>query len=79
MPLTQQQAIFIELLKPAPALIYKIKNTFRMHIILKVMKTTGETLSFSEKLMFDLHEFIHTLKLKSTERVDIDVDPLSFY
>lgn len=76
---TTTSNVYIELLKPAPALIYKIKNTFRMHIILKVMKTTGETLSFSEKLMFDLQEFMHSLKLKSTERVDIDVDPLSFY
>jgi len=71
--------IHIELLKPAPALIYKIKNTFRMHIILKVMKTTGDTISQSEALVNGLHEFTATLKLKSTERVNIDVDPLSFY
>ena len=71
--------IHIELLKPAPALIYKIKNTFRMHIILKVMKTTGDTISQSETLVNGLHEFTATLKLKSTERVNIDVDPLSFY
>ncbi len=76
---TTTENVYIELLKPAPALIYKIKNNFRMHIILKVMKTTGETLSFSENLMFELQKFIHALKLKSTERVDIDVDPLSFY
>jgi len=71
--------IHIELLKPAPALIYKIKNIFRMHIILKVMKTTGDTLAQSEALMKDLKEFTVMLKMKSTERVDIDVDPLSFY
>jgi primosomal protein N' (replication factor Y) len=71
--------IHIELLKPAPALIYKIKNIFRMHIILKVMKTTGETLAQSEALMRDLKDFTAALKMKSTERVDIDVDPLSFY
>lgn len=71
--------IHIELLKPAPALIYKIKNTFRMHIILKVMKTTGDTISQSEALVNGLHEFTASLKLKSTERVNIDVDPLSFY
>lgn len=71
--------IHIELLKPAPALIYKIKNIFRMHIILKVMKSSGENIHQSEALMKDLLEFTGNLKLKSTERVDIDVDPLSFY
>lgn len=69
----------IELLKPAPALIYKIKNTFRMHIILKILKTTGQTIADSESLIGSLRDFTDTLKLKSTERVNIDVDPLSFY
>ena len=43
------------------------------------MKTTGDTLAQSEALMKDLKEFTVMLKMKSTERVDIDVDPLSFY
>lgn len=71
--------IYIELLKPAPALIYKIKNTFRMHIILKVMKTTGDTISQSETLIKGLNEFTASLKLRTGERINIDVDPLSFY
>lgn len=77
--LNWESEIYIELLKPAPALIYKIKKIFRMHIILKVMKTSGENIHQSETLMQYLLEFTETLKLKSADRVDIDVDPLSFY
>jgi primosomal protein N' len=70
---------YLELLKPAPALIYKIKNTFRMHIILKILKASGQTAAESENMIHALKDFALGLKLKSTERVDIDVDPLSFY
>ena len=70
---------YLELLKPAPALIYKIKNTFRMHLILKILKASGQTASDSENMIHSLKEFTAGLKLKSTERIDIDVDPLSFY
>ncbi len=71
--------IYIELLKPAPALIYKIKNLYRIHVILKVMKSSSENILQSETLMQKLLEFTSKLKLKSSERIDIDVDPLSFY
>ena len=70
---------YLELLKPAPALIYKIKNTFRMHIILKILKASGQTANESENIIHALKDFTLQLKLKSTERVDVDVDPLSFY
>ncbi|MBZ0203094.1 MAG: primosomal protein N' [Ignavibacteria bacterium] len=70
---------YLELLKPAPALIYKIKNTFRVHIILKILKSSGQTSSESENLIHALRDFTGRLKLKSTERVNVDVDPLSFY
>ncbi len=70
---------YLELLKPAPALIYKIKKTFRMHIILKILKASGQTAAESENMIHALKDYTLQLKLKSTERVDIDVDPLSFY
>ncbi|MBE2216926.1 MAG: primosomal protein N' [Ignavibacteria bacterium] len=69
----------IDVLKPAQALIYKIKNTFRMHIILKIHKTSSEIIAASEDLMFELKGFSESLKMRSTERINIDVDPLSFY
>ncbi|HMT12694.1 MAG TPA: hypothetical protein PKA39_13845 [Ignavibacteria bacterium] len=69
----------IEVLKPAQALIYKIKNTFRMHIILKIHKTSSEIIAASEDMMFELKGFSESLKMRSTERINIDVDPLSFY
>lgn len=69
----------MELLKPAPALIYKIKNSYRMHIILKIMKSTNDTISLSTNMIKELYTLVEELKLKSTERVNVDVDPLSFY
>jgi primosomal protein N' (replication factor Y) (superfamily II helicase) len=69
----------IELLKPAPALIYKIKNSYRMHIILKIMKSTKDTISLSESMIKELNSLVEELKLKSNERINVDVDPLSFY
>lgn len=69
----------IELLKPAPALIYKIKNIYRMHIIIKIMKSTNDTVALSKNMIKDLYRFTKELKLKSSERVSVDVDPLSFY
>ncbi len=69
----------IELMKPAPALIYKIKNTYRIHIILKIMKSTKDTLAMSENMIKELYGFVNEMKIKSSERVSVDVDPLSFY
>ncbi len=69
----------IDVLRPAQALIYKIKNTYRMHIILKIHKTSSEIIAASEDLMFELKGFSESLKMRSTERINIDVDPLSFY
>ena len=69
----------IEILKPAPALIYKIKNSYRMHIILKILKSTNDTIALSENMIKELHRFTKETKLKSNERVSVDVDPLSFY
>lgn len=69
----------IGLMKPAPALIYKIKNIYRIHIILKIMKSTNDTIALSENMIRELYNFVTELKIKSSERVSVDVDPLSFY
>ncbi|MFI5211415.1 MAG: hypothetical protein ACHQIH_00910, partial [Ignavibacteria bacterium] len=60
-------------------LIYKIKNTYRIHIILKIMKSTKDTLAMSENMIKELYGFVNEMKIKSSERVSVDVDPLSFY
>jgi primosomal protein N' (replication factor Y) len=69
----------IEILKPAPALIYKLKNTYRIHIIIKILKSSSNTLNTTEQLIKSLNNFCSNLKIKSSERVDIDVDPVSFF
>jgi primosomal protein N' (replication factor Y) len=69
----------IEIMKPAPALIYKIKNSYRMHIIIKIMKSTNDTVALSENMIRELYKHVKELKLKTSERVSVDVDPLSFY
>lgn len=73
----------VELMKPAPALIYKVKNMYRYHIILKVLKSTQEAATVAELLVKNLLEYLEkekdVLKVKSGDRVSIDVDPLSFY
>ncbi len=63
----------VELLKPAPSLIFKLKNKFRYHVILKIGKEKGQE-SFLQKVKTLLNE----IKLKQDERIMIDVDPLSF-
>ena len=73
----------VELMKPAPALIFKIKNKYRFHIIVKSLKSAGESVAVTEAMLSDLEKFLEPktgrLKLKSGEFVSIDVDPLSFY
>lgn len=73
----------VELMKPAPALIYKIKNKYRYHIIVKTLKSVNEASSVTELMLRDLERYLEPktgrLKLKSSEYVSIDVDPLSFY
>jgi primosomal protein N' (replication factor Y) len=73
----------IELMKPAPALIYKIKNKYRFHIIVKSLKSVNESVSVTEEMLKELENYLDPkkgkLKLKSGEFVSIDVDPMSFY
>lgn len=73
----------VELMRPAPALIYKIKNKYRYHIILKVLKSTHEASTVAETMIKNLQNYLEkekeSLKIKSSDRVSIDVDPLSFY
>lgn len=73
----------VELMKPAPALIYKVKNRYRFHIILKVLKSTHEASTVAETLIKNLQAYLEkekeSLKIKSADRISIDVDPLSFY
>lgn len=73
----------IEILKPAQALIYKLKNKFRYHIIIKSIKSavssSDSSYSKTEKLISELLNHIEKTKLHGNERVSIEVDPLSFY
>jgi primosomal protein N' (replication factor Y) (superfamily II helicase) len=73
----------VELMNPAPALIYKIKNKYRYHIILKVLKSTHEASTLAETMINNLQTYLEkekeNLKIKSADRISIDVDPLSFY
>jgi primosomal protein N' (replication factor Y) len=71
--------ISISLMKPTPALIYKIKNNYRYHVIIKTLKSSQEALHITEDLLNDLDKYAEGLKIKSDEQVIIDVDPVSFY
>lgn len=78
-----EQTLNVELMRPAPALIYKVKNKYRYHIILKVLKSTHEASTVAETMIKNLQEYLEkekeSLNIKSNDRVSIDVDPLSFY
>ncbi len=69
----------VEIMRPAPALIYKIKNNYRYHIIVKSLKSIKASVSQTESLLKTLEVYLEHNKLKSSERVDIDVDPMNFY
>ena len=74
-----KETVGVEIMKPAPALIYKIKNRFRYHIIIKSLKSQNESIAQTENLLKALEYYLEHNKIKSTEQVSIDVDPLSFY
>jgi primosomal protein N' (replication factor Y) len=71
--------IEISLMKPTPALIYKIKNNYRYHVIIKTLKKSADALHVTEELLRQLDKYVDGLKIKSGEHVTIDVDPVSFY
>ena len=72
----------IEVMKPAPALIFKLKNQYRWHIIIKALKSehtvSGPDTMNTEKLLNLLKSHLKNLKTKNTCRISIDVDPLEF-
>jgi primosomal protein N' (replication factor Y) len=68
---------YIELLKPSPALIYKIKNKYRHHIIIKSLKS-GTEQSKLKSLLRNLQKHIENVTLHTSERIIFDVDPVSF-
>ncbi len=69
----------VELMVPAPALIYKIKNNYRYHLIIKTLKSHPESNILTDHLLKSLERFLEVNKIKSGGQVNIDVDPLSFY
>jgi primosomal protein N' (replication factor Y) len=69
----------VEIMIPAPALIYKIKNNYRYHLIIKSIKSHPESNILTEHLLKGLNIYLESHKVKSSEAVNIDVDPLSFY
>jgi primosomal protein N' (replication factor Y) len=69
----------IEIMKPAPALIFKLKNQYRWHIILKSLKTrSNPPLSGTDSLLNKLQHHITQIGLKKSKKFSIDVDPLDF-
>ncbi|MCX7877591.1 MAG: primosomal protein N' [Ignavibacteria bacterium] len=72
----------IEIMKPSPALIYKLKNKYRIHIIIKNPKISSDKPSVQKilrKALGELNLKSSVMKLKSTEQINIDVDPVNFY
>jgi primosomal protein N' (replication factor Y) len=73
----------IEVMKPAPALIFKLKNRYRWHVIIKTIKTESKNSIKSEikteSLQKELHKFLKPLELKHGTKIIVDVDPLDFY
>ena len=55
----------ISLMKPSPALIYKIKNKYRYHVIIKTLKNSHEALHATEELLRQLDKYVNELKIKS--------------
>jgi primosomal protein N' len=72
----------IEILRPAPALIFKLKNLYRYHIIIKSLKQDGSSDRISlktESIFKEMQKFICLNKPVSDQRVSIEVDPMDFY
>lgn len=81
----------IHIFKPAPSIIYKIKNKYRYNIIVKSVKdfvteynedSTSKVreinLKSNEILLHNLVNYLISLKHKKDLTVHIDVDPISF-
>jgi primosomal protein N' (replication factor Y) len=73
----------IEIMKPAPALIFKLKNIFRYHIIIKSLRQENATdnaqIKGVEQIIGELRRFLSHIELTSNQSVSIEADPLSFY
>ncbi len=74
---------FIEIMKPAPAIIYKLKNQYRYHIIIKTLKYSSEksesTPLNTNLIIKSLKNFISGMKINFQNTISIEADPLSFY
>ncbi len=72
----------IEIMKPAPALIFKLKNNYRYHIIIKSIKQAGPQNEpkgiNTETLLKRLQRHISESGIKHSEKISIEVDPVSF-
>lgn len=72
----------IEIMKPAPALIFKLKNKYRYHIIIKSIKhdnrQTKSKFVNTETLLKKLETHIQLSGIKHTEKISIEVDPMNF-
>jgi len=74
-----KQETGVEIMKPAPALLYKVKNKYRYHIIIKSLKQINDSLAVSESLLGNLNNILLRMNISPSMRVSVDVDPLSFY
>lgn len=63
----------IEIMKPAPALIHRLKNKFRYHIIIKSLKSPDETMSKTRKLLEQLGYFLETNKIVSRGNISMEI------
>jgi primosomal protein N' (replication factor Y) len=69
----------IEILKPAPAIIFKIKNRYRYHIVIKVSKQNKTNTALAENLVKELISWFQKDYKAPSVTLQIDIDPISFH
>lgn len=62
---------FISTLGPAPALIFMLRNKFRYRLLLKTAKNI--------RIQDVLRDWLKRIKIPGRVRVEVDIDPYSFY
>ena len=73
----------IEIMKPAPAIIYKLKNMYRYHLIIKSLKygikKENDITPSTDKIIQQLKSYIASDNKSHLQNLTIEADPLSFY
>jgi primosomal protein N' (replication factor Y) len=73
----------IEIMKPAPAIIYKLKNMYRYHLIIKSLKygvkRENDVTPSTDKIIQQLKSHLISDNKGYLQNLAIEADPLSFY